>query len=131
MHRADTGGDAAAKQTDFIQRGLRVNFRQRDFSYNGVFAEGAGAHVVINRLAIVGEARGAIRHQAFTLGSANGLAQVSFAGFTELTLATLGGVQRDHMIARLQAGNALAHFNNDAAAFVTEYRREYAFRVIP
>lgn len=28
MHRADTGGDTAAEQTDFIQRGLRIHFRQ-------------------------------------------------------------------------------------------------------
>ena len=79
VHRADAGRDAAAQQANFIQRRLRVHFRQRNFSHHGVFAEGAGAHIVINRFAVVGETRGAVRHQALTLGGADRLAEVGFA----------------------------------------------------
>ncbi|MNE46132.1 hypothetical protein D3C80_1404540 [compost metagenome] len=73
---------------------------------------------MINRLAVIREARGAIWHQTFTLCGANGLTQVRFAGFTEFTLATLCGVQRNNVIARLQAGDAFAHFNHHTAAFM-------------
>jgi len=34
------------------------------------------------------------------------------------------------MIARLQAGHALTHFNHDTAAFVAKHRRENAFRIV-
>ena len=53
MDRSDTGGHATPQQTHFVQRSLRVNLRQRDLRANGVFAEGAGAHIVINRLAVI------------------------------------------------------------------------------
>ena len=110
MDCSDTGGHATTQQTHFVQRGLRVNLRQRDLRANSVFAEGAGAHIVINRLTVIREARCAIRHQTFALGRTYGSAQVGFTRFTELTLAALCGVQRDHMIARLQTGNAFAYF---------------------
>jgi hypothetical protein len=35
------------------------------------------------------------------------------------------------VIARLQAGHALTHFNHDTATFVAEHRRENAFRIVP
>jgi hypothetical protein len=34
------------------------------------------------------------------------------------------------VIARLQAGHALAHFHHNPAAFMAEHRREDAFRVV-
>ena len=130
MHRADTGSDAAAQQADFIQRRLRVNFCQRNFGHYGVFAEGAGPHIVINRFTVVGETGGAVRHQAFTLSGAHRLAEVSFAGFTELTLAAFGGIQRNNVVTRLQAGHAFPHFDDNPAAFMAQYRRENAFRIV-
>ena len=130
MDRSDTGGHATSQQTHFIQRSLRVNLRQRDLCANGIFAEGTGTHIVINRLAVIREARCAIRHQTFALCRPHGLTQVSFTRFTELALAALCGVQRDHMIARFQAGDAFPHFNHNAAAFMAQYRREHAFRIV-
>src|SRR5690606_1631743 len=70
VHGADAGGDAAAKQADFFMRGFRIDFCQRDFGDDGVFAEGAGAHVVVDGFAVVGKARGAVGHQALALGFA-------------------------------------------------------------
>jgi hypothetical protein len=86
---------------------------------------------VINRLAVVRETGGTVRHQPFPLRGTHGLAEVGFAGFTELTLATFRSVQRNDVIAWLQAGHTLAHFHHDPAAFMAEYRREYAFRIVP
>ena len=85
---------------------------------------------MINGLAVIGETGGAVRHKTFTLRGAHGLAEVSFAGFAELTLAALCGVERDHMVAGLQAGDAFTHFHHHTAPFVAEHRREYAFRIV-
>src|SRR5690606_20558476 len=98
MHRANTGGHATAQQTDFIQRCLWVDLRQRDLRANGVFAKGAGAHVVVDWLTVIRETGGAVWHQAFPLRGAHRLAEVGFAGFTELTLATFSGVERNNMV---------------------------------
>ncbi len=130
MHRADTGSHTAAEQADFIQRRLRIDFRQRDLGADRIFAEGAGAHVVIDWLTVVGETGGAVRHQAFALGGAHGLTEVGFAGFTELTLAALRSVQRDHVVAGLKAGHAFTHFHHHAAPFVPQHRREHPFRIL-
>lgn len=80
-------------------------------------------------LALVREARGAVRHQALALGSAYGLAQVGLAREAELALAAFRGVQRDHMVAHGHRGHALAYRFDDRAAFMAEDRREDAFRV--
>jgi hypothetical protein len=75
---------------------------------------------VVDGLAVLGEAGGAVRHQALALGGADLLAQVGLAGFAELALAAFRGVQRDHVIAHLDAGDALADGLDDAAAFMAE-----------
>ncbi len=82
-----------------------------------------------NRLAFVGETRGAIRHQAFALGGTNGLAQVGLARQAEFALAAFRGVQRDHMVADGHRGHALADRFNHCTAFMAEDRREDTFRV--
>ncbi len=48
----------------------------------------------------------------------------------EQALAAFGGVQRDHVVAGLDAGHALADFDHDARAFVAQHRREQAFRIV-
>ena len=82
-----------------------------------------------NRLALVGETRGAIRHQALALRGADGLAQVGLATQAELALAAFRGVQRDHVIAHSHRGHALADGFHHCAAFMAQDRREDAFRV--
>src|SRR5690606_31011957 len=130
VHRPDAGGDAAAQQADFFMRRVGIDFGERHFGDDGVFAEGAGAHVVVDGFAVVGEARGAVGHQALALGFAHGTAQVGLAGFAEFALAAFGGVERNHMVARLDAGDAFADFDDDAGAFMTKHGGEHAFRVV-
>ena len=84
---------------------------------------------MIDGLAILGEAGGTVRHQPLALGGADLLAQVGLAGFAELALATLGGVERDHVIAHLDAGDALADGFDDAAPLMTEDAGEDPFRI--
>ncbi len=82
-----------------------------------------------NFLALVGKARGAVGHQAFALGGANGLAQVGFARQAELALAAFRGIQRNHMIADSDRRHAFADGFNHCATFVSQDRWKDAFRV--
>ena len=82
-----------------------------------------------NRLAFVGEASSAVRHQAFALGRADSLAEVGLARLTEFALAAFRGVERNHMIAHSHRGHALANGFDHRATFVAEDRREDAFRI--
>ena len=130
QHGTDAGGDAAAKQANLVHGGFLAHLGQGNFRHYGVFGEGAGAHVVVNHLAVHGEAAGAVGHQALALGGTHGLAQVGLAAEAELALATLGGVQRNHMVPGLQAGDPFAHFLDDARAFVAKDGGEDAFRIL-
>ncbi len=130
VYRANTGGHATAQQADVFMVCFWINFCQRHFRDYGVFTECRAPHVVIKRLPVVRKTGGAVWHQAFTLGFANRNTEVSFARTTELTLAALRGVKRDHMVARFDAGYAFTDFNHNAGPFVTENHREYTFRVI-
>ncbi len=80
-----------------------------------------------DRFAVFKETGGAVRHQAFALGGADRLAEVGFAGETEFTFAALRGVERNHVVADCDAGNAFADRFHNAAAFMAEDRREYPF----
>jgi hypothetical protein len=130
VHRADAGGNAAAEQADLFGLRFGMNLRQRDFGDHGVFAEGAAAHVVVQRLAVVRKARSPVRHHALALGRAHGDAQVGLAGFAEQALAAFGGVQRDHVVAGHDAGHAFADLDHDARAFMPEHDRKQAFRIV-
>ena len=83
-------------------------------------AEGAGAHVVQDGLAVDGEAAGGVGHQALALRAADELAQVGLAAQAELALAAFGRVERDDVIALLERGHARAHVHHDARAFVAQ-----------
>jgi hypothetical protein len=63
-------------------------------------------HVVKDRLAATSEARGTVGHQTFALCHTDGLAQVGLAAGAELALATLGSVQRNHVITGLHSCHA-------------------------
>ncbi|MNG95414.1 hypothetical protein D3C79_544500 [compost metagenome] len=128
-HGTDTGGHAATEQADLLQRRFLLDLGHGDFRQHGVFGKRRGAHVVEQLLTFVGEARGAVRHQALALGGANGLAQVGLAGTAELALAALWGVERDHVIADGNRGHALTDGFDNGTAFMAKDRREDAFRV--
>ncbi len=128
-HGTDTGSHAAAQQADLFQRGFFLDLGHRDFRQHRVLGEGRGAHVVEQLLAFVGEARGAVRHQALALGSTDRLAQVGLARQAELALAAFRGVQRDHVVAHGQRGHALAYGFDDRTAFMAKNGWEDALRV--
>ena len=129
QHRADAGGDAAAEQADLVEGRRRIDFRQGDFRQHGVFRKRRGAHVVQNGFAAHREARGAVRHDAFSLREPDGAAKIGPSRQAKLTLAALGNIQRNHMIAGLNAGHAGADFQHRGAAFMAHDRRKQSFGV--
>ncbi len=128
-HRTDAGGDAAAEQADLVQRGFLADLGQGNFRHHGVFGKGAGAHVVVQQFAVQGKAAGAVRHQALALGGAHRLAQIGLAAEAEFALATLGGIERNHMVAGFQAGHTFAHFLHDTGALMAENGGKDPFRI--
>lgn len=45
----------------------KYDLADRDIGANGILREGAAAHEVVQLLAVAGEARGAVRHDALAL----------------------------------------------------------------
>ena len=126
---ADAGGDAAADVAARLERRVAADLRDGDLGQHGEVGKGRAAHVVVQHLALVGKARGAIGHHAAALGGADGGAQIGLARQARLTLAAFGRVERDDMVADRDAGNAGADFADDTGAFMAEDRREQAFAV--
>src|SRR3546814_18656954 len=87
--------------------------------------------LVAQRLAFVREATAAVGHHALALGGAPRHAQVGLAGLAEFALAALGGVQRDHVVARRDAGDALAALAHHARPPAASHPRTQAPRVRP
>ena len=86
---------------------------------------------MIEGLTIVRKAGGPIGHQALALRFADSDAQVGLARQAEVALAALGGVERNHVIARHDAGDAFTDLNNDARALVAQNHRENTLRITP
>ena len=118
--RAHAGGYAAAQQAHLFQRGFLVDLCQRNLRQNGVLGEGRATHVVIDWLSVLVEAAGAVGHQPLALGFADFPAQVGFAGQAEFALATFGGIQRNHMIADGNTGNAFTDRLYNAAPLMAK-----------
>ena len=85
---------------------------------------------MIDRLTLVAEATGAIRHDAEPLSGPDGATEVGFTGQTEFTLSALGGVQRNDMVANGKTGYAFSKLNHYAAALMSSNRRKEPFGVI-
>ena len=77
------------------------------------------------------ETRGAVGHQALALGGADRGAEVGLLAQAAFALAAFRRVERDHMIAGLDRGDARAHLADDAGAFMAEDRGENSFAVKP
>src|SRR3990167_194195 len=92
-HGADAGGDAAADIAGLVERRVLADFRDRDLRQYGKVREGRTAHIVVDRLALVGEARGAVRHQTLALRGANGRTQIGLARQTAFALAAFRRVE--------------------------------------
>ena len=83
-----------------------------------------------DRFSIQGEAAAAIWHEALTLGTADRLAQVGSGVKAEIAFAALRRVEGNDCVSRLHGFNAGSDFHHDPGPFMTEYRRERAFRII-
>ena len=128
-HRADAGGDAAADVAALVERRVLADLRHRDLRQHGEVREGRAAHVVIDRLALVAEARGAVRHQALALRGADRGAEIGLLAQAAFALAAFRRVERDDVIAGLHGGDARADLADDAGALMAEDRGEDAFAV--
>src|SRR5690606_14233555 len=92
--------------------------------------ERRGTHEMQNLLAVDREAARAVRHQALALRDADLLTEVRLARLAEFALAAFGCVERNDVIAGLDARDAGADFLDDSAAFMTENDRERALGVV-
>ena len=128
-HGADAGRDAAADVADLVEGRVLADLGQRDLGHDRVVREGRAAHVVMDGLAAIRKAAGAVRHQSLALRGADGRAQVGLARGAALALAALRRVERDDVIACFQRPDAGADVHHDARAFVAEDRREQALRI--
>src|SRR6185437_629954 len=128
-HRADAGGDAAADVAALVERRVLANFCHCDLRQYGKIRKGRAAHVMEDGLALVAEARGAVRHQALALGGADRGAEIGLLAQAAFALPAFRGVERDHVVARLHRSDAGADLANDAGAFMTEDRRKNSFAV--
>ena len=80
LHRAEAGGHAAAEQADLLGVRPRGSIFASDTSATTVYSlKVLAAHVVVDRLALVREARGAVGHHALALRRAHRQAQVGLA----------------------------------------------------
>ena len=130
-HRAHAGGHAAAAVAGLVEGRVLTDLRHGDFRQDDEVREGRAAHVVVDRLALVGHARGAVGHHALALRGADRGAQVGLARQAGFTLAALGGVQRDDVIVLLDRFHARTHGADDACALVAQHRGEDPFAVQP
>ena len=123
---ADPGGDAAADVADLVERGVLADLCYRDLRQHGVVGEGRGTHVVVDRFPSNRETRRAVRHQALPLRGVDRGAEVGLARQAGRALPAFRRVERDDVIAFLDAGHALADVNHDSRALVPEDCREQA-----
>ena len=117
---ADAGRDAAADVAALVERGVLADLRHRDLRQHREIREGRAAHIVIDRLALIGEAAGAVRHHALALRGADRRAQIGLLAQAAFALAAFGRVERDHVVAGFHRCHALADFTDDACALVAE-----------
>src|SRR5580692_97144 len=128
-HGADAGRDATADVATLVERGVFTDFRDRDFRQHGKVREGRATHVVIDGLALVAEARGAIGHYPFALGGADRRAQIGLLAKAAFALAAFGSVERNDVVARLHRGHAGANFAHDTGTLMAEDGWKEAFTV--
>lgn len=84
--RAVARGDAAAQQAGAVHGGVLLDGHHGDVGDDRVLGEGRRAHEVEERLALAGEPRGAVGHDALTLRGPDLAAQVGLARLAELAL---------------------------------------------
>ena len=129
--RADARGDAAADIAGGIEGRVLADFRHRNLGQHREVREGRAAHIVVDRLALVGEAARAVRHQPLALRGADRGAEIGLAAEAGFALAAFRRVERDDVIAGLHAGDARSNLPDDARAFMAKDGGEDALAVEP
>src|ERR1700730_2334683 len=127
--RADAGRDTAADVADLLEGRVLADLGERNLRQYRVMGKSRATHVVMHHLLAHREAAGAVRHDALTLGGADGRAQVGLARQARLALPALGRVERDHVIALPERGDAGPYVHDDARALVPENHRKQTLRV--
>src|SRR6267143_681649 len=127
--RPDAGRDAAADVTDLLEGRVLADFGERNLRQHRVIGKSRASHVVMHHLLAHREAAGAVRHDALALGGADGRAQVGLARQARLALPALGRVERNHVIALFDRGDAGPHVHDDASALVPENHWKQALRI--
>ncbi len=127
--RADAGGDAAADVADLVEGRVLADLGHGDFRQHRVVGEGRAAHVVVDAVAIDGEAAGAVGHHALALRGADRRAQVGLPRCAGFALAAFGRVERNDVIALLDRLHAWADIDHHAGAFVAEDHGKQPFGV--
>src|SRR5205814_1707447 len=105
------------------------NFGDGNFRQYGEIGKRRRAHVMVDFLAIEGEARSAVGHDPGALGGADLLAEIGLARETIFALAAFGGVERDDVVALFQRRYAGAGLDDDAGALMPENRRKKPFGI--
>src|SRR5829696_1723022 len=123
-HRPDAGRYAAADVADLIEGGVLADFGHRDLGQDSVGGEGRGAHVVVERLTVQGEAARTVGHESLALGGADRRAQIGLAAKAGLALAALRGVERDHMVPLPHAGHPRTDLDHDPGPLVSQHGGE-------
>ena len=85
---------------------------------------------MIELIASYRKATGAVWHHALSLGRSYGTTEIGLARQTKFALATLGRVQGDHVIARLNRSHAVAHSQYDSGTLVSHDGREESFGIL-
>ena len=119
-HSAHTRRHAAANVTAFVKRRVGPNFSNSNFWQDRMIGEGRAAHIMINRLALIRKARGAIGHDAFALRGANGGTEISFPREARFTLTAFGRVEWNNVVAHRDGFYALTNLAHNARTLMTE-----------
>src|ERR1700722_4899331 len=128
-HGADPGRDATTDVATLVERRVFPDFRDRDFRQHGEVRERRAAHVVIDGLALVAEARGTVGPHALALGGADSRTQIGLLAQAAFALATFWRVERNDVVAWFHRSHAGADFTYDASALVAEDGWKQAFAV--
>src|ERR1700730_8239966 len=127
--RPDAGRDAAADVTDLLEGRVLADFGERNLRQYRVIGKSRASHVVMHHLLAHREGAGAVRLDSVGVGDADGRAQVGLARQARLALPALGRVERNHVIALPDRGDAGPHVHDDARALVPENHRKQTLRI--
>lgn len=109
-----TSWNAAAENTDFVERGFRVDLGDTADMDDGVLAECGGANKMVDGLAFDGEASLAITNHDATVGvDAQEVAHVALLWLAVRALLALPSEYRKYMIPWRQLCHPLTHTLNN------------------